>query len=303
MEDGVTEQLSRETRRAEARSRGESPVRSISRAVAVLEQFSLDRPELTFTEIATGVGLTKSTTHRLLAALQAEEMVEVDPRTSLYRLGLKVFRLGSIVAKTMVIATRAEGLLVQLAEETDETAFVVVPDGDQALCIGRFEGQSHVRVLFLEVGKRQVFNCGAAPRILLAYESPQRWEEIVARHATAMTEHSLISRDDLWQDALEIRRRGYAVSREDVTPHACAVGAPARDASGAVVAAVSLSGIEQRFTPERLPQLIDRIVAAGAELSRRLGCSDVPDERGAAGAAREVRVDSIADEAGGGGRA
>jgi IclR family KDG regulon transcriptional repressor len=271
MEAGVTRQASRTGGRDDAQSRGESPVRSISRAVAVLEQFSLERPELTFTEIATGVGLTKSTTHRLLAALQSEEMIEVDPRTSRYRLGLKVFRLGSIVAKTMEIATRAEPILAELADETDETAFVVVPDGDQALCIGRFDGSSHVRVLFLEIGKRQAFNCGAAPRVLLAYMPPQRWEEIVARHARAMTEHSLTSREDLWQDALDIRRYGCAVSREDVTLHACALGAPVRDASGDVVAAVSLSGIEQRFAPERLPQLMERVVAAGAELSRRLG--------------------------------
>jgi DNA-binding IclR family transcriptional regulator len=61
------------------------------------------------------------------------------------------------------------------------------------------------------------------------------------------------------------------VSREDVTLHACAVGAPVRDHTGHVVAAVSLSGIEQRFSPERLPLLIEAIVAAGVELSHRLG--------------------------------
>jgi DNA-binding IclR family transcriptional regulator len=49
------------------------------------------------------------------------------------------------------------------------------------------------------------------------------------------------------------------------------VGAPVRDHTGHVVAAVSLSGIEQRFGPERLPLLIEAIVAAGVELSHRLG--------------------------------
>ncbi len=139
-------------------------MRSISRAVAILEQFSLDRPELTFTEISTGCGLTKSTTHRLLTALQSEKMVEYDPRTLRYRLGLKVFGLGSVVSKTMELAGQSEPLLAQLAEETRETAFVVVPDGDAAICVRRFDGSHEVRVLFLQVGKRQVYNCGAAPR-------------------------------------------------------------------------------------------------------------------------------------------
>jgi IclR family transcriptional regulator, KDG regulon repressor len=255
----------------DTRARGESPVRSISRAVTILEQFSLDHPELSFTAICTGCGLTKSTTHRLLAALQSEKMVEFDPRTLRYRLGLKVFGLGSIVSKTMELAGQSEPLLARLAEETLETAFVVVPDGDEALCVRRFDGSHEVRVLFLQVGKRQTFNCGAAPRVLLAHTTPERWEEIVAHHARAMTPHSLITREDLARDRELIREQGYSVSREDVTPHACAVGAPVRDRSGQVVAAVSLSGIEQRFSPNRLPALIDGIMGVGEELSRRLG--------------------------------
>jgi DNA-binding IclR family transcriptional regulator len=250
---------------------GESPVRSVSRAVAILDQFSLERPELSFTEISSGTGLTKSTTHRLLGALRHEEMIEFDPGSRRYRLGLRVFRLGSVVSKTMELATRSDSLLEALAEEVGETAYVVVPDGDETLCIRRFDSRNELRVLFLEVGKRQAFNCGAAPRVLLAHCPAPRWEEIVARHVKAMTEHSLVSREALERDRREIRERGYAVSREDVTSHACAVGAPVRDHTGQVVAAVSLSGIEQRFTPERLPRLIEAIVAAGGELSHRLG--------------------------------
>ena len=249
----------------------DSPVRSVSRAMAILDQFSLERPELTFTEISSGIGLTKSTTHRLLGALRHEEMIEYDPVSRRYRLGLRVFRLGSVVSKTMELATRSDALLEELAEVTGETAFVVVPDGDQSLCIRRFDARSELRVLFLEVGKRQPFNCGAAPRVLLAHFTQPRWDEILAHHVRAMTEHSLVAPAALERDRDEIRARGYAVSREDVTLHACAVGAPVRDHTGQVVAAVSLSGIEQRFGRERLPMLIDAIVTAGLELSHRLG--------------------------------
>lgn len=255
----------------QAQAAADSPVRSVSRAVAILDQFSLERPELSFTEISSGIGLTKSTTHRLLGALRHEEMIEFDPASRRYRLGLRVFRLGSVVSKTMELATRSDPLLEALAEKTGETAYVVVPDGDEALCIRRFDARTEVRILFLEVGKRQAFNCGAAPRVLLAHFPAQRWDEVVAGHVRAMTEHSLVSRAALERDRREIRERGYAVSREDVTPHACAVGAPVRDHTGHVVAAVSLSGIEQRYNRDRLPQLVEAIVAAGAELSRQLG--------------------------------
>lgn len=253
-------------------------VRSVARAVSILEQFTLERPELNLTEISNGVGLSKSTTHRLLSTLETTEMVEFDTKVARYRLGLKAFRLGSVVSKSMELIKQADPLLWNIAEETDETSFILVADGHEALCLRRFDGAHHVRVLFLEAGKHSAFNCGAAQRVLFAHLPEWRWEEVVANHTRRMTQYSLVSRDELERDRREIRERGYSVSWEDVTLHACALGAPVREATGAVVAGVSISGIVQRFSAERLPTLIRRIMEVGDELSRRLGY--IPSETG-----------------------
>jgi DNA-binding IclR family transcriptional regulator len=246
-------------------------VRAVERAVQILEQFSLDRPELNLTEVSVGIGLSKSTTHRLLTTLEATQMVEFDRRTNLYRLGLKAFRLGSVVSKGMELVRQADPLLKSLAEETDETSFLLVADGYEALCLRRFDGSHHVRVLSLEPGRRSAFNCGSAQRVLLAHLSETQWEEVIEHHVLRMTQYSLVTRDELERDRREIRERGYSVSWEDVSLHACALGAPVRDASNKVVAAVSVSGIVQRFSAERLPALIRKIMEVGDELSVRLG--------------------------------
>lgn len=246
-------------------------VRAVERAVQILEQFSLERPELSLTELSAAIGLSKSTTHRLLATLEAVGMVEYDRRRNRYRLGLKVFRLGSVVSKSMELTRQADPLLRSLAEETDETAFLVVVDGNEALCLRRFDGGHHVKVLSLEPGRRSAFNCGSAQRVLLAHLPEPQWEAVVDNHVRRMTQYSLVSRDELERDRREIRERGYSVGWEDVIPHACALGAPVRDSGGNVVAAVSVSGIVQRFSAERLPGLIRKIMEVGDELSARLG--------------------------------
>ena len=246
-------------------------VRSVVRAVSILEQFSLDRPELSLTEVSSGIGLSKSTTHRLLSTLDATEMVEFDKRTSRYRLGLKAYRLGSVVAKSMELIKQGDPLLAAIAEDTSETAFLVVPDESEALCVRRFDGSHQIRVLYLEPGRRCAFNCGAAQRVLLAHLPDERWEEVVREHVQRMTQYSLVSRGELERDRREIRERGYAVSWEDVALHACALGAPVRDTGGAVMAAVSISGIVQRFSAERLPGLIRSVMKLGDDLSNRLG--------------------------------
>lgn len=246
-------------------------VRAVVRAVSILEQFNLERPELNLTEISAAIGLSKSTTHRLLGTLESTDMVEFDKRTGHYRLGLRVFRLGSVVAKSMELVKQGDPLLAATAEETSETAFLVLADGNEALCLRRFDGSHQIRVLYLEPGRHSVFNCGAAQRVLLAHLPDSRWEEVVEGHVRRLTQYSLVSRDELERDRREIRERGYSVSWEDVTLHACALGAPVRDAGGVVVAAVSISGIVQRFSAERLPGLIRSVMRLGDDLSRRLG--------------------------------
>ncbi|NLO27444.1 MAG: IclR family transcriptional regulator [Actinobacteria bacterium] len=259
------------------RSGVDSHVRSVGRAVAILEQFTLDRPEPTLTEISTEIGLSKSTTHRLLTTLEAAEMVEFDRKSLRYRLGLKVFRLGSVASKGMDLVRQAEPLLRSIAEETDETSLLLVADGHQALCLLRFDGDCQVRVLFSEPGKHSAFNIGAAQRVLLAHLPDDVWEEVVAHHVRHMTQYSLVARDELERDRREIQEHGYAVSWEDIILYTCGLGAPVRDAEGSVVAAVSISGIVQRFSAERLPLLIRRVMQLGDDLSHRLGYA----ERGA----------------------
>lgn len=246
-------------------------VRSVTRAVSILEQFTLERPEPNLSEVSSGVGLSKSTVHRLLSTLESEGMVDFDRRTARYRLGLKVFRLGSVAAGSLALVKQAEPLLRATTDETDETSMLLVADGDEALCVSRFDGREPVRVLDLEPGGRAAFNCGAAQRVLLAHLTDRSWEEVVARHVVRMTEYSLVTDEDLERDRREIRDRGYSVGWEDRTKYACSLGAPVRDVTGSVIAAVSVSGIVQRFSAERLPLLIRRIMQLGDDLSSKAG--------------------------------
>jgi DNA-binding IclR family transcriptional regulator len=246
-------------------------VRAVGRAISILDCFTLEQPELKLTEISVRLGLSKTTTHRLLTTLESTQMVQFDRKTARYRLGLKLFHLGSVVAKSMELVKRADGLLGNLARETDETSYLVVADGNEALCLRRFDGKYEIRMLFLEAGKHAPLNCGSAQRMLLAHLPEPRWEEIVANHTRRLTPYSLVTREELERDRREIRERGYSLSWEDVTLHACALGAPVRDSTGAVVAAVSISGIVQRFSAQRLPTLIPLIMETGDELSRQLG--------------------------------
>jgi DNA-binding IclR family transcriptional regulator len=246
-------------------------VRSVARAVSILEQFTMERPEPNLTEISAGIGLSKSTSHRLLSTLEGAGLVDFDRRTGRYRLGLKAFRFGCVASNSMDLVKQAEPLLRGIAEETDQTALLLVVDDTEALCVRRFEGQQQVRVLVLDAGRHAPFNCGAAQRVLLAYLPEGLWEDVVAHHIRRMTQYSLTTREELERDRRDIRERGCSVGWEDSTLHACTLGAPVRGADGGVVAAVGILGIVQQFPAERLPTLIRRVMQLGDDLSSKLG--------------------------------
>jgi DNA-binding IclR family transcriptional regulator len=246
-------------------------VRSVARAVSIMEQFTMERPEPNLTEISAGIGLSKSTAHRLLSTLEDAGMVDFNRKSGRYRLGLKAFRFGSVASNSMDLVKQAEPLLRGIAEETDQTALLLVVDGGEALCLRRFEGHQQVRVLVLDAGRRAPFNCGAAQRVLLAYLPEEQWEDVIAHHTVRMTQYSLTTREELERDRRDIRERGCSMGWEDSTLHACTLGAPVRGADGAVVAAVSILGIVQQFPAERLPALIRRVMHLGDDLSSRIG--------------------------------
>ena len=200
-------------------------------------------------------------------------MIEFDAQRRALPARPQGVRLGSVVSKTMELATQV-GLAARAARRGDRR------DGLRG-------GARRRRDALCAALRRQSARCGssfsrwasarrttAAPRRACSSRTcaTSAGRRSSPRHVTPMTEHSLTTRERARARPAPIRERGYAVSREDVTLHACAVGAPVHDETGEVVAAVSLSGIEQRFSDQSAaPSSSPRSSPPATELSRRLG--------------------------------
>ncbi|HLA82504.1 MAG TPA: IclR family transcriptional regulator C-terminal domain-containing protein, partial [Thermoleophilia bacterium] len=124
--------------------------------------------------------------------------------------------------------------------------------------------------MFPREGERSPFNCGAGQRVLLAHAPETSWRNIVANEVRPLTQYSLASEAALDHDRSDIIKKGYSLGWEDIALHTCDVAAPVRNGKAEVVAAVSLCGIVQRFSAERLPVLIQAVMEAGNRLSTDL---------------------------------
>jgi len=266
-------------------------IQAIERAVSILNAFSMDDPELGVTELADRLGLHKSTVHRFMVNLDAAGLVERNARTGRYRLGLHVFELGALVMQQMNLWDEALPFLEGLVHDTGETGHLAVLDGGEAIYIERVEARRALRVPSA-IGRGYPAHATNLGKVLLADLSRERVEAIIAeRGLAAYTSQTITDPVELEADLELIRRRGYAVDNEEYDEGLRCIGAPVRDHSGHVVAALGIGGPVTRITPERVEELGDLVMTAARGLSRRLGA-----HQSGAYASATLRVRTTASE-------
>jgi DNA-binding IclR family transcriptional regulator len=245
-------------------------VATLLRGLRLLECFAPGRPEMTLPELVKAGGYSKTSTYRFLVTLVEAGWLE-RTHTAAFRLSLKAFQVGSIAVDSLDVRREALPIMRGLVAETGESVYLVVPDADRAVCLERVDVGNGPRLAILNVGGSQQLHLGAGPRALLAFREDELLPILVRAGMEQPTAASLTDPAALAADLKEIRRRGYAVSRGDVTAGVGAVGGPVFDASGRVVAALSVGGLLERMSLEREPELAPQVLKACAALSARLG--------------------------------
>src|SRR5947209_5312341 len=225
---------------------GDYQVRALARGLAILTSFTLTHPEQSLTAISTRLGLAKGTAVRLLTVLEQHEFVE-RAASERYRLGVRLFELGTIYAQTLSIEQAAHPSLELLARECQQTANLAILNGGQVVHIDvvapprpiHFAGQ---------LGLRELVHCTGLGKALIADLPAEEIAAIVAEHGLPARTAKTITTEEMLQDRLAVvRERGYAADDEESFPGLSCVAAPIRDATGATVAAISVSGTTTEF--------------------------------------------------------
>jgi DNA-binding IclR family transcriptional regulator len=257
----------------------ENPVRVLGKAARLLDLLA-DEGELTVQALAEAADEPRSSIYRLLAGLREIELVEPGSRRGTYRLGIKLLRLSGAVVSRFDERRAALPAMERLHELTEETVFLSVPRGREAVCIERIDGR-WVQSMALTLGGGLPLHIGAGPRALLAFAGNAAWMEYLAGgELVPLTPHSFTDPDALIADLELTRERGYAVSDEDVVVGMAALGAPIFDYRGELRAAISFSGPKPSVLGEREQDNIAAIKQTARDISRGLGHDAVA--RGAA---------------------
>ena len=246
-------------------------VHTLSRAIEILDCFSLEHPELGVREVARMTQLSSSAVGRLLAALKESGVLSQNPSTHAYMLGPKVLIWAGIYTNSLDVRNQSIDFLQELSRETQETISLYMRDGNDRLCVERIESPHTVRIV-ARIGRRLPLHAGSAGKVLLAFLPASRQEEII-RSSTLdrLTPNTIVDPEVLREELARIRQDGYAISRGEWLMDASGVAAPIFDYQGDVVAAVTISGPAQRFTDEAFQRYIPMILAVAHQISDRMG--------------------------------
>jgi DNA-binding IclR family transcriptional regulator len=248
-----------------------SQVKSLSRALCLLEALREFPEGSTLSTLCERTSLPKGTAHRLLTTLIDHGFVEQDHHR--YRIGVKAFVVGNAFLAHLDLRARALPYLMELRNHSGESVQLAVLENMQVVYIERVLSHSPVAYMKSRVGAMLPAYCTALGKALLAFSSP----ELVQRYLDAVplvaqTPHTITNPEHLLQELDSIRRRGYAVDRGERELSVRCIAAPVFNHEGTVTAAVSVAGPAERMPwPLEDSPLAAQVVETARAISAAIG--------------------------------
>lgn len=224
-------------------------------------------------EMAQALGVAPSTVHRILGQLEEEQIVQSEPDSGRYRLGVEFFRLAWRATSRFSISSAALPLMRELVAACNETAILGVYDSvrQEMIFTAAVESQHPLRYV-LELNKWLPVYAGATGLAIMAFLPEQERREIVTRTRLApLTERTVTDPARLEREMEQIRRQGYAITRGQRIPGAVGMGAPIWGPDGRVVADLALTIPEHRFEQESEGPLAHLLMHHAQRVTDRLG--------------------------------
>ena len=257
------------------RSTDRGSLKSMQKLMAVLDCFSVYEQSLTLNEIAIRCDIPKTTAHRLVSSLREAKLLEQDRERDRYRMGIRLFELGSIVLANLDIFTRARHLAQRLTSATGEGGHLCVFDGTNMISVEHIEPDS-ARVNWTTLLSISPAYCTGVGKAVLAFQHSSAVDKIVRGGLRPFTPMTITDPERLMAELQLTRQRGYAIDNGEHQPNVRCIAAPIRNVTARVYAAISVSGPTVRMTDEKLAVVRPLILATADEISRLSGYTGRP---------------------------
>ncbi|MEH7453790.1 IclR family transcriptional regulator [Gottfriedia acidiceleris] len=242
-------------------------VQSIDRAMLIIDILNSDESKSNWqiTELAEKTSLSLGTLHRLLNSLIQHGLVVQIPETKHYKLGYKWMELGLRQLDKMDFRLVARPVMERLAKQVEESIYLNIESGIDGIVIDKIDSPLKIRIAE-NLGIRIPLHIGAPNKTILANMKENEIQQVLDQLNLSPNSISILK-----QQLVEIRQKGYAISQSEKTEDTAAIAAPITGYNNKVLAALSVNVPGFRFTQERIPFLIEEVMKAAEEISKKIG--------------------------------
>lgn len=253
---------------------------TVQKVGLVLDLFRQESPEWGVSEVATSLGMPRSSAHALLSSL-ADIGILQWREGGRYRVGWRVLELAEVRRRMIDVRAAATPVLERLVRAHGETCHLAVRDRDHVLYVDKLIGNHNITVQGARVGARLEAHCTAVGKVLFAFADPADLDDYLASARLRRHTGSTITGADRFRAEMEkIRSQGVGFDLGEAVEDVFCVAAPIRDDLGQVVAALSMSSPVNRFTRHR-EDYVQAVKSGAAEISRTIVDSvPAPGEHG-----------------------
>lgn len=240
--------------------------RAVSRAFQIIETLARSNGSMRLTDLASRLGLQKSTVHRILATLSELGFVSQMPETGQYYATLKIWELGAGVLSNHPVKRVAAGFLHELHRLTGETVSLTIPSGDDVLYLDKIISPRPIRFT-TRVGSRVPKPLTASGKAMLAHT--RNAEEIVERVLPHVEPERAYDPKKVMKELEQAAERGYTIS--SARPGVMSFASVVLGRDGEPAAALSVSAPTQRLNEKKKHEVVEALLSTCSRLSETIG--------------------------------
>jgi DNA-binding IclR family transcriptional regulator len=245
-------------------------VQSVDRALQILSCFNLTRPERTLVELSELTGIPKPTVFRLLSSLEAAQFIERTADNQRYTVGLRVFELGNVYLANLSIERILSPYMQRITQKHNIACNLAILDDGQVVYVASTNTSGPFQYAPI-IGYRHYIHCSALGKALVIDMPDQEIQKILeTRGMPSLSLHTITEPEKYLADLDKARKQGYTVDDQEGAVGIYCLGVPIRNKSGAVVAAMSVSGPSPQYTKDVKKEIIQDLKLGASEALRQL---------------------------------
>jgi len=246
-------------------------VGTITKALNLLNYFSVTQPEIGLSEFRKLTGQDKATIYRHLCELESNGFLGQDRQTRLYHLGPAILRLANVREKTFPARDAVAPIVDAISDALGELVHVSVLQGT---CLSPlYHADIHIRGtrVYFDEGEMLPLHATASGLAMLAFAPTALLEEVITAPIQKFTENTILDPNTLRMAVEETRKRRFSISDESFEREVCSMATPIFDKDQCAFGTLAVALPAGRATDEKRAAIVAALIKGGEDVSQAFG--------------------------------